>query len=41
MLRNHLQQQFFGRSDPVMEEAPHDILLYREFAHLDAGLALA
>jgi IS5 family transposase len=38
MLRIHLLQQFFGHSDPAMEEALHDIPLYREFAHLDAGL---
>ena len=38
MLRSHLLQQFFGHSDPAMEEALHDIPLYREFAHLDAGL---
>ena len=38
MLRIHLLQQFFGQSDPAMEEALHDIPLYREFAHLDAGI---
>ncbi len=38
MLRIHLLQQFFGHSDPAMEEALHDIPLYREFAHLDAGI---
>ena len=38
MLRIHLLQQFFGHSDPAMEEALHDIALYREFAHLDAGI---
>lgn len=37
MLRIHLLQQFFGYSDPAMEEALHDIPLYQEFAHLDAG----
>ena len=31
MLRIHLLQQFFGHSDPAMEEALHDIPLYREF----------
>jgi len=38
MLRIHLLLQFFGHSDPAMEEALHDIPLYREFAHLDAGI---
>ena len=38
MMRIHLLQQFFGHSDPAMEEALHDIPLYREFAHLDAGI---
>ena len=38
MLRIHLLQQFFGHSDPAMEEALHDVPLYREFAHLDAGI---
>ena len=38
MLRIHLLQQFFGHSDPSMEEALHDIPLYQEFAHLDAGM---
>ena len=37
MLRIHLLQQFFGHSDPAMEEALHDIPLYREFAQLDVG----
>jgi IS5 family transposase len=37
MLRIHLLQLFFGHSDPAMEEALHDIPLYREFAQLDAG----
>lgn len=40
MLRIHLLQQFSGHSDPAMEEALHDIPLHREFAHLDAGIAL-
>ena len=39
MLRIHLLQQFFGHSDPAMEEALHDIPLYQEFAHLDAGIS--
>jgi transposase, IS5 family len=38
MLRIHLLQQFFGHCDPAMEEALHDIPLYREFARLDAGI---
>jgi len=38
MLRIHLLQQFFGHSDPAMEEALYDIPLYREFARLDAGI---
>jgi len=38
MLRIHLLQQFFGHCDPAMEEALHDIPLYREFAKLDAGI---
>jgi IS5 family transposase len=38
MLRIHLLLQFFGHSDPAMEEALHDIPLYREFAKLDAGI---
>jgi IS5 family transposase len=39
MLRIHLLQQFFGHSDPAMEEALHDIPLYQEFAHLGAGMS--
>lgn len=39
MLRIHLLQQFFGHSDPAMEEALHDIPLYQEFAHLNAGMS--
>ena len=38
MLRIHLLQQFFGHSDLAMQEALHDIPLYCEFAHLDAGI---
>jgi IS5 family transposase len=34
MLRIHFMQQWFGLSDPAMEEALHDIPLYREFAGL-------
>lgn len=39
MLRIHLLQQFFGLSDPAMEEALHYVPLYREFARLDAGMS--
>ena len=38
VLRIHLLQQFFGHSDPAIEEALHDIPLCREFAKLDAGI---
>ena len=38
MLRIHFLQQWFGLSDPAMEEALHDVPLYCEFAHLDAGM---
>lgn len=37
MLRIHLMQQWFGYSDPAMEEALHDVPMLREFARLDAG----
>ena len=37
MLRVHFLQQWFGLSDPAMEEALHDISLYCEFARLDPG----
>jgi hypothetical protein len=36
MLRIHFMQQWFGYSDPAMEEARHDIPLSRQFAGLDA-----
>ena len=36
MLRLHFMQQWFGLSDPAMEEALHDVPLYREFAGLDS-----
>ena len=39
MLRIHYLQQWFGLSDPAMEEALHDVPLYREFAKLDAVAA--
>jgi IS5 family transposase len=35
MLRIHFMQQWFGLSDPAMEEALFDMPLYREFAQLD------
>jgi len=35
MLRVHFLQQWFGLSDPAMEEALSDVPLYREFACLD------
>ena len=37
MLRIHFMQQWFGLSDPAMEEALFDVPLYREFAGLDSG----
>jgi transposase, IS5 family len=39
MLRIHYLQQWFGLSDPAMEEALHDVPLYREFARLDGVTA--
>ena len=39
MLRIHFMQQWFGLSDPAMEEALHDVLIYREFAGLDVGMS--
>lgn len=38
MLRIHFMQQWFGLSDPAMEEALHDVPLYCDFAELDAGV---
>jgi len=35
MLRIHFMQQWFGLSDPAMEEALHDTPLFGEFAGLD------
>ncbi len=35
MLRVHFMQQWFGLSDPAMEEVLHDVPLYREFSGLD------
>ena len=37
VLRIHYLQQWFGLSAPVMEEALHDVLLYREFVGLGDG----
>ena len=34
MLRIHFMQQWFGLSDPAMEEALHDVPLYCQFAFL-------
>lgn len=39
MLRIHFMQQWFGLSDPAMEEALHEVPLYREFAGLDTGMS--
>ena len=39
MLRIHYLQQWFGLSDPAMEEALHDVPLYREFAGLGDGVS--
>lgn len=39
MLRLHFMQQWFGLSDPAMEEALHDVPLYREFARLGDGVS--
>ena len=36
MLRIHFMQQWFGLSDPAMEEALFDVPLYREFALIRA-----
>ena len=36
MLRIHFMQQWFGYSDPAMEEALYDIPVLRSFAGLDA-----
>jgi IS5 family transposase len=39
MLRIHYLQQWFGLSDPAMEEALHDVPLYREFAKCGDAMA--
>ena len=36
MLRIHFMQQWFALSDPAMEEALHDMPVFREFAGLEA-----
>src|SRR5690349_23218699 len=36
MLRIHFMQQWFTLSDPAMEEALHDVALFREFAGLES-----
>ena len=38
MLQIHFMQQWFGLSDPAMEEALYDVPLYREFAGLNGGM---
>jgi IS5 family transposase len=38
MLQIHFMQQWFGLSDPAMEEALYDVALYREFAGLGEGM---
>lgn len=38
MLRIHYLQQWFGLSDPAMEESLHDVPVYREFAKLKEAL---
>ena len=37
MLQIHFMQQWFGLSDPAIEEALYDVQLYRDFAGLDDG----
>jgi len=37
ILRTHFMWQWLGLSDPAMEEALHDIAVFRELAQLDAG----
>jgi len=39
MLRIYYLQQWFNLSDPAMEEALHDVPLYREFSKLDGATA--
>ena len=40
MLRIHFMQQWFTLSNPAMEEALHDVRLFREFASLGWGTRL-
>ena len=40
MLRIHFMQQWFTLSDPAMEEALHDVPLFREFAGLNWDTAV-
>ena len=40
MLRIHFMQQWFTLSDPAMEEALHDVPLFREFAGLNYEMRL-
>ena len=40
MLRIHYLQQWFALSDPAMEEALHDMPVFREFAKLDGASRL-
>jgi IS5 family transposase len=37
LLRIHFMQQWFTLSDPAMEEALHDMPLFRDFAGLGGG----
>jgi IS5 family transposase len=39
MLRIHFLQQWFGLSDPAMEEALFDVPMYRAFAQLPGGIS--
>ena len=39
MLRIHFMQQWFGLSDPAMEDALDDVPLYCQFARLDPGMS--
>ena len=38
MLRIHYLQQWFALSDPAIEEALHDMPVFREFAKLGDGV---
>ena len=40
MLRIHFMQQWFTLSDPAMEEALHDVPMFREFAGLNWNIAV-